>query len=177
MNTRAFCFLLCLLPTLVFADKPQHFFEAKVDNPYTLFQSILDYANAENVEGTDYAVLATVNENMYPEMRLMYVELSSNLGFIFKTQKKAPKHKHMQQNQKAALLFSLILNKNQHMQIHIVGDVKSLKPSQDNVEFIDYLLKPNKVIFSLQDSTQALKQHYFIVYLKEAKGWNRVEVK
>lgn len=162
--------ILLYLPAYLLAATHPLFNEAP-KNPYALLMNLQKKAHASEVMGHDYAVLGTIDENKYPQLRLVYVDVKNNLGFSFTSHENTDKTRQLLQNPKASLLYSWVFKNNIHVQIRITGNVTTLGRTNAASFDVDYLLKPNHVAFSVMEGTKTKSVHHFISYTRSNNQW------
>lgn len=163
-------FILCLKASILTAASHPLLSEAP-KNPFALFTKLQQMAHTSNIVGHDYAVLGTVNSEHYPQLRLVYVDLKNNLGFTFTSHENTKKTAHLLNNPKASLLYSWVFKDNIHIQIAITGKVTALGKTNAASFDVDYILKPNHVLFSIMQGTKGQSTHHYLAYTQSKGRW------
>lgn len=167
--------VLFYLPAYLLAATTHALFQAAPVNPYALFGELQKKAHSSEVTGHDYAVLGTLDENGYPQLRLVYVDFKNDLGYSFSSHENASKTKQLSKNPKASLLYSWIFKDNIHMQIRITGNVTPLGKTNAASSDVEYLLKPSHLAFSVMEGTKDKSVHYYMTYTLINNQWTKEE--
>jgi pyridoxamine 5'-phosphate oxidase len=103
------------------------------DDPYIQFQQWYDQASkTDTIKDKDACLLSTINEQGYPEGRVILLKGLSPEGFVFYTNSHSNKGKSLAATPKASLTFYW---DDLGYQVRVVGDVSSVTPQEADAYF------------------------------------------
>ena len=101
-------------------------------NPIVQFSKWYDEALLKDIEFPEACCLSTISENNYPDGRMVLMKSFNDDGFVFFTNSKSNKGKHLKKNPRGSLTFYWeTLSK----QVRIQGNISSISASDSDQYF------------------------------------------
>tara|TARA_B100000029_G_C17340363_1_gene875053 strand:+ start:289 stop:873 length:585 start_codon:yes stop_codon:yes gene_type:complete len=102
------------------------------ENPIIQFRKWYDEALLKGIEFPEACCLSTISENNYPDGRMVLMKSFNDDGFVFFTNAKSNKGKHLKKNPRASLTFYWeVLSK----QVRIQGNISGISDSDSDQYF------------------------------------------
>lgn len=102
------------------------------ENPFTQFTRWFEFSVAKNVNLADAMTLATVDENGYPDARIVLLKEFDEKGAVFFTNYRSQKSQQLEHNRHAALLFFW---PELERQVRMRGEVKKVTTKESDAYF------------------------------------------